>query len=113
MTFVVLDLPVPPSVNQTRRVDWATRNKFSGWNDTADRLLIAARSYRPTAGPVQITITMSEKHTRIDLDNGLKWLLDYLRRIAAIEDDNPKILRKITVEWGEAPEGCRVVVRPA
>jgi hypothetical protein len=29
-----------------------------------------------------------------------------------IEDDGPKFMRRVTVEWGIAPMGCRVVVRP-
>jgi Holliday junction resolvase RusA-like endonuclease len=55
---------------------------------------------------------LSEHHTKIDLDNGLKALIDYLRRIELIEDDSHKHMRRLVVEWGIAPMGCRVTVRP-
>jgi hypothetical protein len=38
-------------------------------------------------------------------------LIDYLRRIEVIQNDSPKYFRKLTVEWGTAPEGCRVTVK--
>lgn len=113
MSDIVLDLPVPPSVNRTRRIDWAGHVKFKRWRDTADQLVLAARSHGRIPGPVFIYITLSESHTRIDLDNGLKWLLDYLKRIEVIEDDRQSIVRKVILEWGFAPEGCRVEVVPA
>jgi hypothetical protein len=56
-------------------------------------------------------VVLSEHHCKIDLDNGLKALIDYLRRIELIEDDSPKHMRRLVVEFGLAPMGCRVVVR--
>jgi len=48
----------------------------------------------------------------MDLDNCCKVLIDYLRRIELIANDAPKNMRRLVVEWGEAPEGVRVEVTP-
>lgn len=115
---VILDLPPPPSVNATRRIDWKAMRKVNAWKNVADAYVLAAkgRSHQPlvlTKIPrFEINILMSEQLNRIDLDNGLKALIDYLRRIELIEDDSPKHMRRLVVEWGLAPHGCRVTVRP-
>ena len=112
----VIDVPVPPSVNNTRRVDWRSHAKVSAWYKAADNMMLfvpkAAR--RPVPGKFELHITMSEGHTRIDLDNGLKCLIDYLRRIELIVDDSPKYLRRLVVEWchpSVAPQGVRVTIQ--
>lgn len=118
MPDIVLDLPVPPSVNRTRRGGAGMGAKFKGWTRTADALVLAAKVR--TRDPIKLIkmerfelfITLSERHTKIDLDNGLKWLIDYLRRIDLIKDDGQKHMRRLTVEWGLAPEGARIIVRP-
>lgn len=114
MIGVVLDLPVPPSVNRARKINWgkdgyrAVRN----WRGAADAMLLAAK-YRPLFLEVfEIHITMAERERAPDLDNILKCLIDYLKRIEAITDDAPANMRRLVVEWGEAPEGCRVNIRP-
>lgn len=115
---VTLDLPPPPSVNRTRKVDWSARAVVRAWTTVADTYVLAAKGRQ--IDPLRLTkiarfelqILLSEHHTRIDLDNGLKAVIDYLRRIELIEDDSPKHMRRLTIEWGRAPFGCRVVVRP-
>lgn len=115
---IVLDLPVPPSVNRTRRIDWKAVRIFTAWKNVADAYVFCAK--RRENDPViftriprfELLIVISEVHTKMDLDNGLKALIDYLKRIELIEDDSPKHLRKLTVTWGLAPHGCRVTVRP-
>jgi Holliday junction resolvase RusA-like endonuclease len=115
---IVLDLPAPPSVNRTRRVDWKGKKQIMAFANVADAYVLAARGR--TNSPLKLVkvprfeliITLSEQHTKIDLDNGLKALIDYLRRIELIEDDSPKHMRKLTVEWGRAPFGCRVTIKP-
>lgn len=112
---VVLDLPVPPSVNRTRKVDFASQRIVNEWKQAADSLVMAMRKpgdRRRLRGRFELLVTMSDVHTRADLDNGLKSLIDYLRRIEVIENDSPKFFRKLTVEWGDAPHGCRITVRP-
>lgn len=116
-TVVMVDLPVPISVNRARRINWRMNKKFQDWTRTADHLVRVAmrREIDPlrlqSIKQFELTVIISEQHTRIDLDNGLKWLIDYLRRIELIEDDGPKHLRRLIVEWGHAPQGCRVLIR--
>lgn len=115
---IVLDLPAPPSINKLRKIDWWNHKRASKWRRLADGFVLAAKGR--TRDPIKLKrihrfelhITMSEAHTRIDLDNGIKCLIDYLHAIELIENDAPKNMRRLTVEWGRAPEGCRVLVRP-
>ncbi len=113
---VVLDLPVPPSVNKTRRIDEAGKALTARWRMVAHGLLMAA-GFRRSRTPIKrfgLWITISEAHTGQDLDNPLKNLIDYLRLIDVVENDAKRNMREIHVVWGDAldaPEGCRVVVR--
>lgn len=115
---IVLDLPAPPSVNRTRKIDWKGKRQLTSWSNVADAYVLAAkgRAISPLklirVPRFELLVTMSEHHTKIDLDNGLKALIDYLRRIQLIEDDSPKHMRRLVVQWGLAPHGCRVTVRP-
>lgn len=111
---IVLDLPAPPSVNRMRKWDAASQRMVNDWKKAADKFVLTQRRGQPRKiyGAFAVEITMSEAHTGIDLDNGVKALIDYMRRIDAIENDSQKFLRKLTVIWGTAPEGCRVTVRP-
>lgn len=108
---VTLDLPPPPSVNRTRRVDWRSHKQLDAWTKAADALVMTQRYRANPFSRFAINVVISEGHTRLDLDNGIKNLIDYLRRIEVIEDDSWKHMRKLTVEWGHAPEGCRVTVK--
>jgi Holliday junction resolvase RusA-like endonuclease len=114
---IILDLPPPPSVNRTRRLDYSSLRIINAWKNVANAYVLAAKGrvdqpLRLTKVPrFELFVTLSEQHTKIDLDNGLKALIDYLRKIELIEDDSPKHMRRLTVEWGNAPHGCRVTVR--
>jgi len=115
LVTTVVDLPIPPSVNSARRVDWRSHAKVSAWHKSADNMMMfvpkAAR--RPVLGKFELHITLSDQHTRMDLDNGIKALIDYLRRIELIVDDSPKYLRRLVVEWchpAVAPQGARVTI---
>lgn len=117
-TSITLDLPPPPSVNRTRKVDWRAKRDVDAWKNVADAYVLAAKGRRSSplvlarVPRFELTIILSETLNKIDLDNGLKALIDYLRRIELIEDDSPKHMRRLVVEWGEAPFGARVIVRP-
>lgn len=115
---IVLDLPVPPSVNRTRKINWADR-LHSKWIEVADKCVLAAKCKvvgsirgRKIDGPFEAIIQLSAEHTKMDLDNAIKGLIDYARRIELIVDDGPKYMRRLTLEWGEAPTGCRLTLRP-
>jgi Holliday junction resolvase RusA-like endonuclease len=110
---IILDLPPPPSVNRTRRVNWRGQHAAEQWCAVADKVVMATRrpnQPRKIEGPFDLHVTLSPT-VRSDPDNGLKSLIDYLRRIEVIQNDSPKFFRRLTVEWGTAPEGVRVTVR--
>lgn len=115
---IVLDLPVPISVNKLRRIDWRNHQRAALWKDQADRHLLVAK--RRAIDPVKLTsverfeinIVLSEDKVRSDADNIVKLLVDYLRHRNIIKDDGPKHMRRLVVEWGDAPTGCRVTIRP-
>jgi len=111
---VVLDLPVPPSVNRARKINWGKDGyrAVKAWHHSADAALLAVK-YRPLwMERFELHITMQERSRAPDLDNILKVLIDYLKRIEAIADDAPANLRRLVVEWGEAPEGVRICIKP-
>jgi hypothetical protein len=115
---VVLDLPPPISVNKIRRYNWKCHKRVQNWIRAADALVFMAkcRSRDPLRllgiRRFEITIVLSEADTNVDLDNTIKLIIDYARRIYLIENDSPKHMRRVIVEWGCAPQGSRVVVRP-
>jgi len=111
---VVLDIPVPPSVNRTRRVNHAHSGKVTAWEKAADGLLMASGQYRrarKVPGRFELKIVLCEQKCRLDADNPVKQAVDYLRRLELITNDDKRFMRKLTIEWGEAPEGCRLILR--
>jgi len=81
--MIVLDLPIPISVNATRRKDWTTHAAARAWMRAADNALMGKL---PPAiiGPFEIHILVSNK-CRNDLDNCAKSVIDYCDRIDLIE----------------------------
>lgn len=115
---LVVDLPVPPSVNRTRKVNWAAIPLVNKWKAKADMLLMASGQFRTAkalaiSGPYELTIILNRKLCKIDPDNCCKVTIDYIRRIGLIENDSPKYAERTLIIWGDAPEGCRVILRPA
>jgi Holliday junction resolvase RusA-like endonuclease len=119
---VLLDLPCPPSVNVTRKLNKAGLRQLAAWQSTADKLVTyqwaqarlkkISRPRHLLNQPVEIAVRLSTK-LRIDLDNSLKTLIDYLVRVEIISDDRKKFVKRITVEWcapSEAPEGVSIAV---
>jgi Holliday junction resolvase RusA-like endonuclease len=114
---ITLDLPPPPSVNRTRKLDFSSLRITNEWKNVANAYVLAAKGRKNS--PLKLTkisrfellIVMAET-SRTDLDNGLKILIDYLRKIELIENDSPKHMRRLVVEFGHAPFGCRVTVKP-
>jgi len=117
---VILDLPIPPSVNETRKINWAARGKVEDWVRAADaRVRLSWNSQRVTfgtvvkriEGPIEIHILVNG---RLDPDNLPKVALDYLRRIEVIENDSPKFVRRLVIEPSSEPAKgeCRITVKP-
>lgn len=112
---IVIDLPIPPSVNKSRRINWAARKDVTKWVEQCDALfMVRKHDLRKQAilGRYKITIIYDENKLRIDPDNGIKSLQDLMRRYALIVDDSKRFCRGISIEYGEAPEGARVVLQP-
>lgn len=118
---IELDLPAPPSVNRIwQRAKAGKRHVYTApvytaWKREADALIGAMaqlRGVKPIFGAFEATVILSEKHTKIDLDNAVKPLLDYAKRINLITDDGPKFQRRTVLQWGYAPHGCKLILRP-
>jgi Holliday junction resolvase RusA-like endonuclease len=112
LVTTVVDLPRPPSVNRTRRVDYSQSKLVRQWYEQADQMMmfIPRTSRQPVTGKFELHITLDENSVRCDADNVLKALIDYLRRVELITDDSPKYMRRLVVEWGQVLAGCRVTI---
>lgn len=112
MNDVVLDFPPPVSVNKLRRVDWKGQKLAIKWRRLAHGYLLMVKQRPLRIQRFEIHIVLDENTVLCDADNAAKMLIDYLRLVEIIHDDSPKHMRKVTIEWGEAPLGARVTVRP-
>jgi len=112
---ITLDLPIPPSVNRLRRVDWHGDKARREFYLRADLFLTA---YGPKPAPVRIItgayeLTIAIPEGAADLDNHCKSLIDYLVSREFLPGDNPRCLRRLVVEWidPEICPCCRVCIR--
>src|SRR5215472_1252321 len=117
---ITLDLPVPPSVNRTRRVDWAgdkARREFYLRSD----LYLSAYGKRPPpvrliTGPYELTIWIPETFSNADLDNHAKALIDYLVSREFVPGDSKRYLRRLIIERIPPPEcfvdmSCHIIIK--
>ena len=97
-----LGRPVRSRVKTERYQEWAN---VAGWELNAQR---------PTAikGAVHLTFSINENETNADLGNLEKAATDLLVSLGVIEDDNKRIVRKITIMWSEKVERFAVTVEP-
>lgn len=114
---IVLDLPMPLSVNRIWRATGigghavARSPQYRQWINQADRLVWATRRpgvHEKITGPFTARITLDRNRRRIDIDN-IKCVLDYAQRIEVIAND--KHCERLLVEWAasaDAPHGCRL-----
>lgn len=115
---IVLDIPVPPSVNKTRKLNKAALGEIDDWKAQADRHLMASGQFRAAkriaiGERFELTIILDEQQCDLDADNPIKCAVDYLKRIELIKDDDKRYMRGLHVLWGEAPSGCRLILRGA
>jgi hypothetical protein len=112
---IKLDLPKPPSVNRTRRIDWAEYPRIKRWIDQADKLttMAWAGGKRPMLIPGQFEARIIfPDDASVDFDNTPKQIIDYAKRLGLIVDDSPKYMRRVIIEFGDCPEGCRLILTP-
>ena len=110
---LVVDLPTPLSTNRTRRIDWRSMKSRAEWKKLADAMLLEQwrrLKGKEIKGRFEAIITLPHNY-RADIDNSAKGVLDFLTTIKLIPDDSPKYLRRLTVELGDIPSGCRVILR--
>jgi Holliday junction resolvase RusA-like endonuclease len=114
---IIIDLPTPPSVNRIWRHNRAGPKRVSispeydKWKRQADAMALSMAQFRglkTIVGPFEAKIVL--KRIRGDLDNRAKGVLDWLQSRAVVADD--KYCERLTLEWGDAPAGCRVTVKP-
>jgi hypothetical protein len=111
----ILDLPPPPSVNRTRKVDWSGHALVKAWRKAADGLFYERQAThgrpKPVLGQFEATLILSDELNEIDADNGVKCVIDQAKRLQLITDDSKKYMRRVVIEWGLAPTGCRLILR--
>ena len=112
---ITLELPIPPSVNRLRKVDWAGDRKRREFYQRADNFL-ALHGPRPApvrliTGGYEIRIQIPESLSGIDLDNHCKAILDYLVSREIVPDDSRRFLRRLVVEWGSPTPACRITIK--
>jgi hypothetical protein len=113
---ISIDLPVPLSVNQLRRINWANHKKAQDWRRAANACLMLAKASKTVRFDriprFELTVTLDDGLALLDLDNSLKLLIDYLVSVNIVANDSPKHMRRLVVQWGSVSAGCNVVVRP-
>jgi hypothetical protein len=110
---ITLDLPIPISVNRLRRVDWASNRARKEYYLRTD-LWLSAYGPRPApvrviTGAYELEIQIPEK-SRLDLDNHVKSLIDYLVEREFVAGDHKKFLRGYSVKWAPI-ETCRIIIK--
>jgi Holliday junction resolvase RusA-like endonuclease len=115
--IIDLHLPMPPSTNRIWQRTKAGPKKFSksddykAWIEHADdvvRSMGGLRGVRPLPGRFEARVILQRKPGS-DLDNRLKGLLDWAQARTLIVNDN--LCERIVAEWGEAPLGCRLILK--
>jgi hypothetical protein len=121
---ITLDLPIPPSVNRIRRIDWANHADHKQWRLRTDLFISAhgpaeiLRQLRSPdrhgpliAGAYEIRIQIPESLSGLDLGNHDKAILDYLVSREFVADDAKRYLRGLLVEYGSPTPACHVTIK--
>jgi Holliday junction resolvase RusA-like endonuclease len=113
-----IDLPWPPSTNRIWQHNKAGRKQVSLsieyvlWKKNADKLAMALgqmKNFKRIDGAFEAHIILRQ-NGRGDIDNRVKAILDWAQSRELILDD--KFCVKLLVESGDAPHGCRLILRP-
>lgn len=111
---VLIDLPLPPSVNQLYRNapgrGRVKTDRYKTWINAAGWELKSQRPRR-LSGSYALTMLCERKDKRRrDLGNLIKAVEDLLVTHHVVEDDSR--CEKIALEWSPVIKGCRVFVEP-
>ena len=112
---LVLEFPAPPSINRAgaeRRLG-NSASRVRRWRRAADAHLLVTGQHRKLDQRIEGYFTIDIVWDRSlvgDIDNRVKYLLDYLQYLRLFEDDS--LCRAMTVGYGNVPDGCRVRLRP-
>jgi hypothetical protein len=113
MNDFTLIMPIPPSVNRTRRVDWRGNKARKQFYLRCDLFLSAygpqPLPFRLIKGPYELDILIPMS-SRLDLNNHDKVMVDYLVEREFVRGDSQKYLRGYSVHWAPI-EHCRVTIR--
>jgi Holliday junction resolvase RusA-like endonuclease len=126
MKSVTFTCSVPPGVNElyANRKTKAFRTssgrmkpgrmmtpKYAAWRKEAMQMLMIQRA-RPIKGRVDIDVYIDEASTSDarDIDSCLKAPIDALVVFGIIQDDSKPFVRRVTAQWDNVPEGCRIVI---
>lgn len=108
-------LAIPPSVNELfANVPGRGRVKserYKGWKNAVGWDVKAQLKGRRVSGPVHLSYRFGEQSTRADLGNLEKAATDMLVDLQVIDGDDKKVVRRISLEWCDAP-GFSVRIEP-
>jgi Holliday junction resolvase RusA-like endonuclease len=113
MTSITLDIPLPPSVNKVRRINWAGYRDYKRWQEDADKTLMLHQQNKQHSilAPYEITIEVDYSKLQSDLDNIVKALIDYCVSRCFVPDDHKRFLKGFRVRFTDhLPDGCRVTI---
>lgn len=115
---LVIDLPLPPSVNKIWKQGGGKgvyrSPEYVAWRKHCDGLCMQYRWHKtPIKGPFCVAIVLDREKMRkgSDIDNRIKGLLDFLHGTGITDDD--RYCEKVSAERGSAPSGCRVTITAA
>jgi Holliday junction resolvase RusA-like endonuclease len=110
---ITLALPFPPSINilfeKAPGSERIPTKRYREWQRAAHAEILRQRP-RLAIGPVEVTITLDERHGRRDAGTLIKPVLDCLVEKGIIAGDHSAILRRITAQWGKV-EAAQIEIR--
>ncbi len=113
---MILELPMPPSVNgMYRNVPGKGRVKTSAYltwaKEAAVMVMIQLKPPRqPLTGDVKVIVEMQKPKVRSDIDNRAKALLDLFTSSRVWNDDSQVV--DLRLRWADV-RGCRVTLEAA
>jgi Holliday junction resolvase RusA-like endonuclease len=110
LSWMVLQLPLPPSVNQFMRKLGNQSPKVKQWIKEADAHYYRNQAWWSTKIFGRFECEIEFQRGRYDLDNRIKPLWDWLQRVEIVQND--RLCERLEVTWGPKNSGCLVRLRP-